>query len=142
MLPTRREFLKSTAAGVATALAGAASRATAQTARAARPRTLQTDALEIGYEEHGDAAGTAIILLHGFPYDVRSFDGVVAPLVAAGHRVLVPWLRGYGPTRFRDPSAPRMAEQAALDRKSTRLNSSHSQISYAVFCLKKKKKKQ
>jgi pimeloyl-ACP methyl ester carboxylesterase len=53
-------------------------------------------------------------LLHGFPYDVRSFDGVVAPLVAAGHRVLVPWLRGYGPTRLRDRSAPRMAEQAAL----------------------------
>ena len=114
MLPTRREFLKSTAAGVATALAGAASRTAAQSARAAQPRKLQTDALEIGYEEHGDPAGTAIILLHGFPYDVRSFDGVVAPLVAAGHRVLVPWLRGYGPTRFRDPSAPRMAEQAAL----------------------------
>jgi pimeloyl-ACP methyl ester carboxylesterase len=75
---------------------------------------VQTDALDIGYEEHGDASGTAIILLHGFPYDVRSFDGVVAPLVAAGHRVLVPWLRGYGPTRFRDSSAPRMAEQAAL----------------------------
>ena len=114
MLPTRRQFLKSTAAGVATALAGAARRATAQTATNGNPRTLQTDVLDIGYEEHGDPAGTAIVLLHGFPYDVRSFDGVVAPLVAAGHRVLVPWLRGYGPTRFRDPAAPRTAEQAAL----------------------------
>jgi pimeloyl-ACP methyl ester carboxylesterase len=75
---------------------------------------VQTDVLDIAYEEHGAAAGTAVILLHGFPYDVRSFDGVVQPLVAAGHRVLVPWLRGYGPTRFRDSSAPRMAEQAAL----------------------------
>jgi pimeloyl-ACP methyl ester carboxylesterase len=114
MLPTRRQFLKSTAAGVATALASAANRAAAQTSANVKPRTLQTDVLEIGYEEHGDPAGTAIILLHGFPYDVRSFDGVVEPLVAAGHRVLVPWLRGYGPTRFRDPSAPRTAEQAAL----------------------------
>ena len=75
---------------------------------------MQTDVLDIAYEEHGSPSGTAIILLHGFPYDVRSFDGVVAPLVSAGHRVLVPWLRGYGQTRFRDSSAPRMAEQAAL----------------------------
>jgi pimeloyl-ACP methyl ester carboxylesterase len=115
MLPTRRDFLKSTgAASLATALAAAASRSRAQTAASAQTRKVQTDALDIAYEEHGAPAGTAIILLHGFPYDVRSFDGVVAPLVAAGHRVLVPWLRGYGPTRFRDSSAPRMAEQAAL----------------------------
>jgi pimeloyl-ACP methyl ester carboxylesterase len=115
MLPTRREFLKSTgAASVATALVGAAARSMAQTATEPRTRTVQTDVLDIAYEEHGDPSGAAIILLHGFPYDVRSFDGVVAPLVAAGHRVLVPWLRGYGPTRFRDSSAPRMAEQAAL----------------------------
>jgi pimeloyl-ACP methyl ester carboxylesterase len=115
MQPTRRKFLKSTgAAGLATALAAAAGRSIAQVATDSRPRTVRTAVLDIGYEEHGDAAGTAIILLHGFPYDVRSFDGVVAPLVAAGHRVLVPWLRGYGPTRFRDASAPRMAEQVAL----------------------------
>jgi len=115
MLPTRRQFLKSTgAAGLATALAGAANRSLAQAAAGSQPRAVQTDVLDIAYEEHGAAAGTAVILLHGFPYDVRSFDGVVQPLVAAGHRVLVPWLRGYGPTRFRDSSAPRMAEQAAL----------------------------
>ncbi len=115
MLPTRRQFLKSTgAAGLATALAGTASRSRAQAAAGSQPRTVQTDVLDIAYEEHGAAAGTAIILLHGFPYDVRSFDGVVQPLVAAGHRVLVPWLRGYGPTRFRDSSVPRLAEQAAL----------------------------
>ncbi len=73
-----------------------------------------TPALDIGYEEHGDREGFPVILLHGFPYDVRSWDGVVPPLVDAGHRVLVPYLRGYGPTRFRDPQAPRMAEQAAI----------------------------
>jgi pimeloyl-ACP methyl ester carboxylesterase len=107
--------LKSTgAAGLATALAsGAGGRSLAQAA-SANPRTVKTDVLEIAYEEHGDPSGTALILLHGFPYDVRSFDGVVAPLVAAGRRVLVPWLRGYGPTRFLDANAPRMAEQAAL----------------------------
>jgi len=70
--------------------------------------------LNIGYEEHGDASGFPIILLHGFPYDIRSFDGVIAPLVEAGHRVIVPYLRGYGPTSFLDPDAPRMAEQAAI----------------------------
>jgi pimeloyl-ACP methyl ester carboxylesterase len=75
---------------------------------------VRTPALDIGYEEHGSADGSAVVLLHGFPYDVRSFDGVVAPLAAAGHRVLVPYLRGYGSTRFVDPDAPRMAEQAAL----------------------------
>jgi pimeloyl-ACP methyl ester carboxylesterase len=115
MPPTRRQFLQATgAATLATAVAGSAGRSVAQVAAAPGPRTVQTDVLEIAYEEHGTPAGTAIILLHGFPYDVRSFDGVVAPLVAAGHRVLVPWLRGYGPTRFRDAAAPRMAEQAAL----------------------------
>jgi pimeloyl-ACP methyl ester carboxylesterase len=115
MPPTRRHFLQTTgAATLATAVAGSAGRSLAQVATNPNPRTVETDVLEIAYEEHGNPAGTAIVLLHGFPYDVRSFDGVVAPLVAAGHRVLVPWLRGYGLTRFRDAAAPRMAEQAAL----------------------------
>jgi len=77
-------------------------------------RFVQTPMLNIGYEEHGDASGFPIILLHGFPYDIRSFDGVMAPLVEAGHRVIVPYLRGYGSTSFLDPDAPRMAEQAAI----------------------------
>ena len=77
-------------------------------------RFVQTPMLNIGYEEHGDSSGFPIILLHGFPYDIRSFDGVIAPLVEAGHRVIVPYLRGYGPTSFLDPDAPRMAEQAAI----------------------------
>jgi pimeloyl-ACP methyl ester carboxylesterase len=108
----RREILK--AAGVVAAVAAAVGRAVAQTAAGNITRSVRTDVLDIGYEEHGDPNGTAIMLLHGFPYDIRSFDGCVAPLVEAGHRVLVPYLRGYGPTRFLDPAAPRMAEQAAL----------------------------
>ena len=75
---------------------------------------VQTDTLDISYEESGDGAAFPILLLHGFPYDVRAWDGAVPPLVEAGYRVVVPYLRGYGPTRFLDPSAPRMAEQAAI----------------------------
>jgi len=86
----------------------------AQRGAAAQERTIQTPALNIAFEESGDSAGFPIILLHGFPDDVRAWDGVAAPLAGAGHRVLVPYLRGYGPTRFRDAAAPRMAEQAAI----------------------------
>ena len=74
----------------------------------------KTPVLNIGYEEHGDSSGFPVMLLHGFPYDIRSFDGVVPPLVEAGHRVIVPYLRGYGATTFLDPDAPRTAEQAAI----------------------------
>lgn len=115
MLKSRREFLKSAGvASLATAAASAVRPSAAQVATGANVRMVQTATLDLGYEEHGTPSGTAIVLLHGFPYDARSFDGVVTPLAAAGHRVLVPYLRGYGPTRFRDASAPRMAEQAAL----------------------------
>jgi pimeloyl-ACP methyl ester carboxylesterase len=54
------------------------------------------------------------VLLHGFPDDVRAWDEVTGPLAADGCRVLEPSLRGYGPTRFLDPAAPRMAQQAAI----------------------------
>lgn len=75
---------------------------------------VQTPVLNIGYEEHGDASGFPIMLLHGFPYDVRSWDGVVPPVAEAGYRVLMPHLRGYGATSFRLDETPRMAEQAAI----------------------------
>ena len=117
MAQSRREFLKSAGAVGAVAVAGGSSAvggAPLQTRAGQDVRTIQTAVLDIGYEETGNGAGFPIILLHGFPYDVRSWDGVVPPLVEAGHRVLVPYLRGYGPTRFRDSTAPRMAEQAAI----------------------------
>src|SRR5438046_9538436 len=76
--------------------------------------TVRTPTLEIAYESHGRADGVPVVLLHGFPDDARAFDGVAPPLAAAGYRVLVPYLRGYGPTRFLDPAAPRMAQQAAI----------------------------
>jgi pimeloyl-ACP methyl ester carboxylesterase len=117
MAQSRREFLKSTGVVGAAAVAGrrsAVGDAGVRTGADQDVRTIQTAVLDIGYEEAGNSAGFPVILLHGFPYDVRSWDGVVPPLVDAGHRVLVPYLRGYGPTRFRDPAAPRMAEQAAI----------------------------
>jgi pimeloyl-ACP methyl ester carboxylesterase len=70
--------------------------------------------LDIAYEETGDPAAPAVILLHGFPYDVRAFDEVVPLLVPAGLRVLVPYLRGFGPTRFTGDDVIRSGQQAAL----------------------------
>ena len=86
----------------------------AQRRSAPMERTIQTPVLNIGFEESGSPSGFPIIMLHGFPDDVRAWDEVVPPLAGAGHRVLVPYLRGYGPTRFREAAAPRMAEQAAI----------------------------
>ena len=76
--------------------------------------TVRTPTLEIGYEEWGEAAGAPVVLLHGFPDDAHAWDGVAPPLAAQGCRVLAPYLRGYGPTRFLDAAAPRMAQQAAI----------------------------
>jgi pimeloyl-ACP methyl ester carboxylesterase len=76
--------------------------------------TVRTSTLEIGYEEWGDAAGAPVVLLHGFPDDAHAWATVAPPLAARGHRVLAPYLRGYGPTRFLDAGAARMAQQAAI----------------------------
>src|SRR6204780_3331415 len=104
MPQSRRKFLKS---AIAT---GAARRARAQ----GMAKSIDTPILSIAYEETGNPQGFPIILLHGFPDDIHAWDDVAPPLARAGHRVLVPYLRGYGPTRFRDSAAPRMAEQAAI----------------------------
>ena len=77
-------------------------------------KTVTTDVLEIAYEEWGPADGAAVVLLHGFPYDVRAFDEVASILADAGHRVIVPYLRGFGATRFLDDETPRSGQQAAL----------------------------
>jgi pimeloyl-ACP methyl ester carboxylesterase len=80
----------------------------------AEVKSVRTPLLEIAYEVDGDANGAPVVLLHGFPDDVRAFDGVVPPLAATGQRVYVPYLRGYGSTRFLDANTPRMAQQAAI----------------------------
>ncbi|MCZ4344075.1 alpha/beta hydrolase [Sphingomonadaceae bacterium G21617-S1] len=77
--------------------------------------TITTRVLEIGYEEHGQGSGGRdVVLLHGFPYDVRCYDHVAPKLADAGCRVFVPYLRGCGPTRFLSESTFRSGEQAAL----------------------------
>src|SRR3979490_2719659 len=60
----------------------------------------QTSMLDIAYEVSGPEAGFPVLLMHGFPYDPRCYDDVLPPLVAAGYRTIVPYLRGFGPTRF------------------------------------------
>jgi pimeloyl-ACP methyl ester carboxylesterase len=73
-----------------------------------------TDVLEIAFFEAGQSGGEAVFLLHGFPYDIHSYVDVIPRLAAAGYRVIVPYLRGHGPTRFLDPAAPRSGQQAAI----------------------------
>lgn len=70
--------------------------------------------LSVAYEEAGPVDGQAVLLLHGFPYDVRAFDSVVPTLVCAGCRVVVPYLRGFGATRFLSASTLRSGQQAVL----------------------------
>ena len=79
-------------------------------------RTARTPTLAIAYTEHGPPEGPPVVLLHGFPYAPQGYDAVVPPLVAAGRRVIVPWLRGYGPTRFLAAETPRSGQQAALGK--------------------------
>ncbi len=75
---------------------------------------VTTPTLDIAYEMAGEPGGTPVILLHGFPYDVRAFDAVAPLLAADGAFVLAPYLRGFGATRFRDDATPRSGQQAAL----------------------------
>src|ERR1700759_3175496 len=76
----------------------------------------QVDAgpLSVGYAEDGPADGPAVLLLHGWPYDIHSFAEVAPRLAAAGRRVIVPYLRGYGSTRFLSADTPRNGQQVAL----------------------------
>jgi pimeloyl-ACP methyl ester carboxylesterase len=109
MTATRRAFLETSALAAGGLLMDGVPW---QSALAARQ--VDSDTLSIGYEDSGEPSAFPVLLLHGFPDDVRAWDGVVPPLVKAGFRVIVPYLRGYGPTRFHDPAAPRMAQQAAI----------------------------
>jgi pimeloyl-ACP methyl ester carboxylesterase len=74
----------------------------------------RTPTLDIAYEESGAADGTPVILLHGWPYDPRCYDEVAPRLAEAGCRVIVPYLRGFGATRFLSDATPRSGQQAAL----------------------------
>ncbi len=77
-------------------------------------RHVNAGVLDVAYYEQGPADGPVVILLHGFPYDIHSYVDVAPLLAAQGCRAIVPYLRGYGPTRFRDQTTPRSGEQAAI----------------------------
>jgi pimeloyl-ACP methyl ester carboxylesterase len=77
-------------------------------------RHVEAGVLDIAYYEAGPSGGPVVMLLHGFPYDIHSYVDVAPMLAVQGCRVIVPYLRGYGPTRFRDAATPRSGEQAAI----------------------------
>lgn len=77
-------------------------------------KRIHAGVLDVAYREVGPAGGAPVVLLHGFPYDVHAYDAVAERLAATGRRCLIPYLRGYGPTRFVDAATPRSGEQAAL----------------------------
>ena len=126
----RRRFLGTAAMTIAAAQFGMIDSAAAQASQAnptrlptIRPGTntsfgalKQIDAglLNVGYAEAGPAEGPPVILLHGWPYDIYSFVDVAPVLAAAGFRVIVPYLRGYGTTRFLGAETPRNGQQGAL----------------------------
>src|SRR3954469_4843312 len=76
--------------------------------------TAEAGVLAISWHEAGPPDGVPVFLMHGFPYDVHAYAEVAPLLAAQGCRVIVPYLRGYGPTRFLRPDTPRSGEQAAL----------------------------
>lgn len=76
--------------------------------------TIRAGVLDVGYFESGLAGGPPVFLMHGFPYDIHAYAEVAPLLAAAGCRVIVPYLRGFGPTRFLHEKTPRSGEQAAL----------------------------
>lgn len=122
LLP-RRSFLGKAALGLAAtqltsivpAFAQSAATATAGNVRRLEPlRSIEAGSLRIGYYEAGPTDGAPVILLHGWPYDIHMFVDVAPQLAAAGFRVIVPYLRGYGTTRFLSADTPRNGQQSAV----------------------------
>ena len=128
--PHRRRFLGTAATTMAAASLGVMRSAGAQSSKTEPARTSSTkprsnasfgplkqiDAglLNVGYAEAGPAKGAAAILLHGWPYDIHSYVDVAPLLASAGYRVIVPYLRGYGTTRFLSSQTIRNAQQSAI----------------------------
>ncbi|WP_292169526.1 alpha/beta hydrolase, partial [Mesorhizobium sp.] len=106
------------AIGIAGAQAGetetTASRTTKARTSFSSMKLIDAGLLSVGYAEDGPADGPAVILLHGWPYDIYSYVDVAPLLAEAGYRVIVPYLRGYGSTRFLSDATPRNGQQAAM----------------------------
>jgi pimeloyl-ACP methyl ester carboxylesterase len=125
--PRRRRFLGTAAVGISVAELGLSGLARAQSSqeksapavamsKASFDDIKQIDAgpLNVGYVDVGPRDGTVVILLHGWPYDIHSFVDVAPRLTAAGYRVIVPYTRGYGSTRFLDANTVRNGQQAVV----------------------------
>jgi pimeloyl-ACP methyl ester carboxylesterase len=122
----RRRFFKTTAMTVAASQLGWFASARAESSLVppqagggthtsfAALKQIDAGLLNVGYAEAGPASGPAVILLHGWPYDIYSFVDVAPVLAAAGYHVIVPWLRGYGSTTFLSSDTMRNAQQSAV----------------------------
>lgn len=126
----RRRFLGAAAAAIAATQLGGPGSASAQPRETARAgvsgieqgagtsfgplKQIDAGVLNVGYAEAGPANGRAVLLLHGWPYDIYSYVDVAPVLAAAGYRVIVPYLRGYGTTRFLSSATLRNGQQAAV----------------------------
>src|ERR1700719_4556472 len=77
-------------------------------------KQIDAGVLNVGYAEAGKSDGPAVVLLHGWPYDIHSFVDVAPRLAQAGYRVIVPSLRGYGTTRFLSSTTPRNGQQSVV----------------------------
>src|SRR6478752_4444831 len=117
---TRRDFARTVGLAVATSTVASC---TSPPPPAAPPsphtsfaslKQIDADALNVGYAEDGPTNGPPVILLHGWPYDIYSFVDVAPILAAKGYRVIVPYLRGYGATRFLSKETVRNGEPAAI----------------------------
>jgi len=121
--PSRRRFLGVAAATIAAAQVGPSRAAIAKPLPAVKPGTntsfaslkqINAGLLSVGYAEVGPADGPAVLLLHGWPYDIHSFVDVAPLLASTGYRVIVPYLRGYGPTRFLSSDTFRNGQQSVV----------------------------
>src|SRR5262245_11095237 len=83
--------------------------------------SARTSLLQVAYEERGRPDAAPVLFLHGWPDDVRTWDAVADRLARAGYRTLAPYLRGFGPTRFRDPATPRSGQLTALAQDAVEL---------------------
>lgn len=126
----RRKFFGVAAMTIAAVELGMAGAAMAQSGQASAARLpdikpgthtsfaalkqIRAGVLEVGYAEAGPADGPAVLLLHGWPYDIHTYVDVAPLLAQAGYRVIVPYLRGYGTTHFLSPDTPRNGQQSAI----------------------------
>jgi pimeloyl-ACP methyl ester carboxylesterase len=110
----RRRLLGITAVAVAAVSAGSWRSAKAAGTSLGEVKQISAGILSMGYVEAGPAGGSTVVLLHGWPYDIHSYVDVTPLLVAAGYRVIVPYLRGFGTTQFLSADTPRNGQQVMI----------------------------